>query len=441
MKSSRYNYFAADDGKIICLNGVTGNVFAISEDVFPLLKDILKNPNDQIYDANLYQSLYNLHFLIDDDLDEIDCLRKRYQDSIKGSLYKLIVNPTQECNFRCWYCYENHVTGQMNNNILERVKLFIDKTIARTDINSFELSWFGGEPLLYFKEIIYPLARHAQCKAEKEGKSFWQTMTTNGYYLTPDIITFCKETRLTSVQITLDGNRELHNRTRNEQGKPSFDRILENIINFCRSNIENEVILRINYTKEVIEAGLKEVFESIPDEVRPQIRVNFQRVWQTVGIEKTSEALMEHLKYIKELGYPLVNNTAFDIYRGKQCYADMINYANINYDGNVFRCTAKEYSPENRLGYLDANGDIVWTKQDLVRKVIESPTFENENCLKCKNLAICGGLCFNHRWNCINNSQKPECIKSKVDTDVNSFLKSYYQIHLKRREQLKQRIL
>ena len=42
MKSSRYNYFAADDGKIICLNGVTGNVFAISEDVFPLLKDILK---------------------------------------------------------------------------------------------------------------------------------------------------------------------------------------------------------------------------------------------------------------------------------------------------------------------------------------------------------------------------------------------------------------
>lgn len=422
------------------MNGVSGNVFAIAEEIYPLLKEILKNPNDKAHDTNLYQSLYDLHFLIDDDLDEIDCLRQRFRNTIKSDHYQLIVNPTQECNFRCWYCYENHVNGHMDRVVMERVKLFIDKTIARPDISSFELSWFGGEPLLYFKEVIYPLAKHAQCKAQKEGKRFWQTMTTNGYYLTPEISGLCKDTGLKVVQITLDGNRELHNRTRNEQGKPSFDRILGNIIGFCQCSPDNEVVLRVNYTQEVLEAGLKEVLASIPTEVRAQIRMNFQRVWQTVGVEKSSKTLLDHLEYAKELGYPLVNNTAYGLFQGRQCYADMVNYANINYDGNVFRCTAKEYSLQNRLGYLNEEGDIVWTNRKSVERVIHTPTFENEMCLKCKKLAICGGLCFNQRWNCANGSHKPQCIKAKLDTDIETFLKRYYQIRMRKRKGLKQSI-
>ena len=163
----------------------------------------------------------------------------------------------------------------------------------------------------------------------------------------------CKETSLNSVQITLDGDRELHNRTRNEHGKPSYDKILNNIINFCQYSPENTVILRINYTAEVINAGLKDVFAAIPVEIRPQIKVLFQRVWQTVGVEQSPEALREHTDYVQKIGFPLASSTAYNLFQGRLCYADAMNYANINFDGNVFRCTAYEYCSGNRMGYLN----------------------------------------------------------------------------------------
>lgn len=435
MKESKYNYFAKEDNQVICLNGISGHVFSISHEAHQEIKKILANPNDPNNDTDIVQSLYDLKFIIDDDVNEMEILRSRNREAVRNQSYQLIINPTLECNFRCWYCYENHKEGHMNEVTIENIKKFIVQTLEREDITIFHLGWFGGEPLLYFYEIMYPIACFAQNKAKELGKKFEHSMTSNGFRLTKDVIEKCTETHLSTIQVTLDGNRELHNKTRNQNGSPSFDIILNNIINYCKNHKDNKIILRVNYTNEVIKVGMKEVFESIPSEVRSQIEISFHRVWQTVGMEKSKNDVTNNLKYIDNMNFAISRNTPFERYKGMVCYADSENYANINYDGSVYRCTAEDYKKENRLGYLNEEGVIVWEKEELMKQVNESSTFENPICLKCKNLAICGGLCYKRKVNFIR-THKHSCAKSDLDTNVDDFIKEYYQTRIKKRQSI-----
>lgn len=433
MKESKYNYFAKEDNQVICLNGISGNVFSISHEAHQEIQKILVNPNDPNNDTDITQSLYDLKFIIDDDVNEQEILRIRYREAVKNKSYQLIINPTLECNFRCWYCYEDHQIGHMEQSTIESVKKFIAQTLERDDITTFHLSWFGGEPLLYFYEIMYPIACFAQQKAAELGKHFEHSMTSNGFRLTKDVIEKCTEVKLARIQVTLDGNRELHNKTRNQNGNPSFDIILNNIINYCKCHKENKITLRVNYTNEVIKIGMKEVFESIPSEVRDQMEISFHRVWQTVGVEKSKNDVANNLQYIESMNFAISRNTPFARYKGMVCYADSANYANINYDGSVYRCTADDYKKENRLGYLNEDGVIVWEKAELMKKVNEISTFDNPICLKCKKLAICGGLCYKRKVNFIH-TEKHSCVKSNLDTGVDDFVKEYYHTRIKKRQ-------
>lgn len=435
MKESGYNYFVQDKDKVICMNGISGNVFAATNDVYNAIKDILHSPNKLSNDPEIVDYLYKLHFLIDDNMNEIEILKKRYNDALKSKSYHLIINPTLECNFRCWYCYESHNKGHMDIKTIERVKKFIDKTMRREDITHFHLSWFGGEPLLYFDEVMYPIAIYAQQKAIEYEKTFEHSMTSNGFRLTQEVIKKCVETELSSIQVTLDGNREHHNKTRNHNGTPSYDIILNNIINYCKVSKSNKIILRINYTNEVIKNDMQAVFTSIPEIIRPQIEVSFHRVWQTIGIEKSTIDVQNKIEALQTMKFATVQNAIYARYKGYVCYADSLNYININFDGSIYKCTANDYKKENRLGYVDKEGNLVLEKQQLLEQINNMANFENPLCLKCKRLAICGGFCFNRKMKFITKNEY-KCLKSKMDADLDSFVRRYYNKRIENRQSI-----
>ena len=37
---------------------------------------------------------------------------------------KLILFPTEKCNFRCLYCYEDHVGEKMSSDTISSIKIF-----------------------------------------------------------------------------------------------------------------------------------------------------------------------------------------------------------------------------------------------------------------------------------------------------------------------------
>ena len=47
--------------------------------------------------------------------------------SLTNERLKLILFPTEQCNFRCLYCYEDYQLPRMSNEIVGSIKLFLKK--------------------------------------------------------------------------------------------------------------------------------------------------------------------------------------------------------------------------------------------------------------------------------------------------------------------------
>ncbi len=114
-----------------------------------------------------YNSLIKNGFLVNKELDEIEELKKISKKiDTDESHYSLIVNPTMNCNFKCWYCYESHILGsQLSEKTLNKVYKLIDNIlIQKKELKSFVLSFFGGEPLMYYKKTSMQIIDYLRSK-------------------------------------------------------------------------------------------------------------------------------------------------------------------------------------------------------------------------------------------------------------------------------------
>src|SRR6476659_3478010 len=101
------------------------------------------------------------------------------QPFLSPRLLHLILMPTEQCNFRCLYCYEDFSAGQMKRSVIEAVKALLARRITSLDLLSLE--WFGGEPLLAWP-IIVEIQKCALDLAQGHPEvRLVSSMTTNGY--------------------------------------------------------------------------------------------------------------------------------------------------------------------------------------------------------------------------------------------------------------------
>ena len=99
-------------------------------------------------------------FIIDDETNEQNILENLIKKiDYNENEFILTVNPTMNCNLKCWYCYENHQGNMyMSSTIVQYIQKFITKKVLETHgIKRFYLGFFGGEPFLCFNSVIMPL--------------------------------------------------------------------------------------------------------------------------------------------------------------------------------------------------------------------------------------------------------------------------------------------
>jgi uncharacterized protein len=147
----------------------------------------------------------------------------------------ITVLTTLQCNFACDYCYQgdrddyNKFAEKMTLDTAARVALWIERELDRVRPERLTLMFFGGEPLLNVP-VMYYLAEQVSRAAAERSVPLTVTMITNGLLLTPEIVDRLVPFGLKSVKITLDGDRDTHNRMRPLRGgQGTFDRIVENI--------------------------------------------------------------------------------------------------------------------------------------------------------------------------------------------------------------------
>lgn len=397
MKYSFYNsLISLTDFTYILYNAVKDKFLIISKTWAELLN---KSP-EKIKQTNhlFYQQLQENNFIINDSKDEVnEIIDEGLRICHNTTEYRLIINPTLNCNFHCWYCYEKHApTMKMSSDTVQNIKKFICRVLDNPEIHHFNLSFFGGEPLLYYDSAVRPfidLVRKLQSSDNRKNIDYSIQFTSNGYLLNKSILTHlteCQDSK--SFQITLDGYRPLHDKVRFSGKNGSYDRILSNVSKLLSLKIN--VILRINYTAENL-ASVRNILDdikNIPEKDKQLLHIDFQKVWQDKNIEPDDQLLEDILSAFK-MEFPYVSDfyNTCDTFR-YPCYGDLSNECVINYNGDVFKCTARDFKPEARAGVLTNKGIIQWKNPDFEELRLKNK-FNRDVCKHCRIFPVCGGGC------------------------------------------------
>jgi uncharacterized protein len=148
---------------------------------------------------------------------------------------RVTVLTTLQCNFACDYCFQgdhgdyNKTAAKMSLETSARVGEWIERELDRLNPETFVLTFFGGEPLLNLP-VMYDLAERMAQASLQRGTNLYINIITNGLLLTPEVVDRMKPLGLNGIKITLDGDRDTHNRMRPLRGgQGTFDRIIANL--------------------------------------------------------------------------------------------------------------------------------------------------------------------------------------------------------------------
>lgn len=279
-----------------------------------------------------------------------------------GRALELIIFPTEQCNFRCTYCYEDFAIGKMKPETMDAVKELMRRRAV--DLDNLYLSWFGGEPLLA-KDIVLELSSYAFGLAkERRYLTYRGGMSTNGYLLNPATFFALATVGVLDYQVSLDGPREIHNRTRvTRGGGKSFDTIWKNLLAVRAADFAVQVTLRIHFSPDnltELEPLINEIKSNFLSD--PRFAVSFKAIGRWGGPNDHNirllapEAADNAVRRLKSqlYGDGLVPQEE----EPRVCYASRPNSLVIRSDGTLGKCTVALGDSRNMIGKLRPDGTL-----------------------------------------------------------------------------------
>ncbi|MEO0212206.1 MAG: radical SAM protein [candidate division WOR-3 bacterium] len=426
LKQSRYNFFFdGDGGAKLAFNSMTAALAEIEPDKWPIIQKLLDDPNRAPLNETEKELLEQLKyggFLIDEDFDEIAYLKvmNRMARFSRDSL-GLTICPTLNCNFRCFYCYETHPQGVMSKEVQDKLVDFAKERLEGS--KSFQVTWYGGEPLLAF-DVIENLSERFIEYCDERGIDYSAFIVTNGYLLTPDKAKRLAELRVSGAQITLDGPPEVHDKRRVlANGGPTFWRIMENLKS-ALGFIPN-ITIRINVDKEN-RPGAVQLLEILENEgLKRKVEVNFAKTdsMNPVYVDEKGtcfnrieyeEEMISFLTQAHERGWPLWSPVSPRI---SMCQSIMTNSNVVTPEGRLFKCWVEEFeSPNAHIGSLWEENPM---NSNLLKWNAWDP-FEDTECRECRFLPLCMGGCT---YRALHKEKACEWTPESLEKGVKAFCK------------------
>ncbi|GAB4556649.1 MAG: radical SAM/SPASM domain-containing protein [Haliangiales bacterium] len=400
---SRYNVRATtDDGRLILWNSMSHKISVFKPEQSPYVLPLLKAKGFESRKQGLAGYLIDRGYLVRKGTNEYRQFLFRFgRQHYRSDRLELILMSSEDCNFRCRYCYEDFARGTMLPKVRQGVKELVKQRIE--SLSSFNVSWFGGEPL-YGWAAVEELAPFFVELTDEHDVLYQSHMTTNGYLLTPDVADKLLSWKINDFQITLDGMPESHDCNRpTRDGQGTFWTIVENLKAMSKRDDEFSVSLRINFDKANY-GGLEKFLELVKVELGGDSRflVNFHPVgrWgganddkleicggnekHTIAAELRAAAHKHGLRF----------HTLKDInHIGSQvCYAARPYNFLIGASGKVMKCTvALDKDPRNVVGQLAEDGNLKIDGEYMSLWTV--PSFQTDSqCQKCVVLPACQGI-------------------------------------------------
>lgn len=331
----------------------------------------------------------------------------------------LTIMPTEGCNFRCPYCYENHNPISMTRQVLDAIQAYISKQASK--YKSLQINWFGGEPTLC-RDTILETSQLVQSLQTQYHFQYASNMTTNGYLLNTDYFKQFYNSGITTYQITLDGWN--HDKTRPlASGKGTLQTILSNLVSLAtlpRDEYQFYIIIRHNILPSDEDFSWYDyLYNLFGNDDRFSVLIRPVGDWGGESVHSLNVLTgpdrdyltLKHIEYLKKIGMQCENG-AKGLF-SKICCASYPHSMVFRSNGKIEKCTVALDHPLNQLGYIDSNNEIILN--DEINKLWSLTQIKAE-CHTCPDILSCLNM----------QCQKARIIDNRSDNSCSQVLSTIY---------------
>ena len=433
MKLSRYNFLRKIDDVTIFFNSMTCALAVVDENFLRAYHEIENGSFDESqHDPKLIEDMKSSGCIVEDDFDEIQILKfNRNLAKFDMSSLALTIAPTLACNFRCKYCFEQHKSGLMSDQIQNDLIEFVENRLKSA--KNFSVTWYGGEPLIA-KKIVYDLSQKFLDLCERFNAKYDAFIITNASLMKDEDIESFKRFKIRGAQITIDGPPKIHDARRiSIDGSSTFDKLVNRANDLLNANLE--VIVRINIDKENLE-HVDELLEILRDRIErhEKLKIDFGQVSSFTEICKSiesdcynndqyAEILLPLYAKVLSMGFSMNKMSVYPNPRANFCCTDYVNSFVVDERGLLYRCWNHVGNEKFSCGSLSNLKDKMPTSNRNYLSWINWNPIEHEKCSDCKFLPICMGGCPD----AMRNSADKNPICGTIKFNLERVIEFYYQ--------------
>lgn len=438
MKISKYTFMFDENGQeYYVYNTLSNALMEIDKESYSLL---FESRNTQKlstadFDEDLWEALCINNIISDNDTDDY----LKYKASITNIRKQrtgmhLTLAPTMDCCFRCHYCFEKYKEKKyMTPEIMDQIIKYVT---SYPELKNIKITWFGGEPLMAVPQIEEFYDKFRDIWQEP----FISNIITTGYHIDKESIRVMQKVGISSVQITLDGMKETHNKVKHlPSGEDVFERILSNIELLNDSAPEINITIRVNLTLENKEEYIplhKLCLTRFYGRSNITISPAFVLDRGTGDICRSNNNIffghIERSKFILNLAKNGINSVFVRYPEPFFNECAIRNEMAIAFDpeGYAYKCWEVIGNKEYAIGKLNDDGILTDINQTILnRQLYGADTFDDPICSQCKYLPICNGGCPIQR---IEN--KFEGGHNDCCSHYKGFMPDFLKIHIARKK-------
>ncbi len=455
-----------DTDDVFLMNTLSDAQLLVSTDVSQLLDRIARGETQFERDErDTLDTLIENGFVVESRDEERRALGEYFTNLREDTdLMKVTVLTTLQCNFACDYCFQgdhgdyNKFAAKMSLDTARHTALWIEQRLDEVKPEQFHLTLFGGEPLLNLPVAYYLAERtHAMCAERGIPQSL--SVITNGLLLTPEVVDRLLPYGLHGVKITLDGDRDTHNRMRPLRGRQgTFDRIIENVrrvapkvditiggnfdedswdsypalLDFLKQQEFADRIVKINF-KPIIKAPEPRIPSAVGAADKPAIipltvvGANDKPLAGTcmtsagAGAGRASSGpcdschfVDEKMSFLREATRTAGFYTLDGVHMGP-CEIHRRHAYTIGPEGSLYACPGFTGEATQSTGHIDGLGDD-WRRAAAER--FERLSAHKDACGDCSFIPVCGGGCSMAAHTELGDMHSPSCHKGAMEAAV-----------------------
>jgi uncharacterized protein len=452
------------EGNVFLMNTLSDAQLLASQDVAALLDRVAGGqPDFTPGERETLETLVEHGFIVESrDADHRGL--SEYLTSIRedSEQMKVTILTTLQCNFACDYCFQgdhgdyNSSAARMSLDTAREVARWIEERLDEVGPRKLHITFFGGEPLLNLP-VTYYLAERCKALCDERGVTQSLSIITNGLLLTPEVVDRLKPFGLMGVKITLDGDRDTHNRMRPLRGRQgTFDRIIANIRrvadrlpitiggNFDESSWDSypallDFLKEQDFSDRIVKINFKPIIKAPEVDLAPKgvipltlVGANDKPLAGTcmtiagaggaAGGRATSACdschfVDEKMTYLRDETRKHGFATADGVHMGP-CEIHRRHAYTIGPDGALYACPGFTGDVGQSTGHINGSEES-WRQAAAAR--FERLSAHKEECGDCSFVPVCGGGCSVAAHTELGDMYRPSCHKGAMESALVSF--------------------